>query len=69
MRYFSFCVFSIGQTVFSLEKSLYWIYDALPRNEWKTWSEARGVCREKGYDLVTINDAEEENFIRQQLGS
>ena len=60
---------SKGQTVFSLENSLYWIFDALPKSERKTWSDARRACREKGYDLVTINDAEEDSFIREQLGS
>ena len=54
---------------FSRETSLYMIYQNLAENERKTWNEARDVCREKGYDLVTINDADEDNFIRQRLGS
>ena len=56
-----------GQTLVSHGDSFYLIFDDLPREEWKTWSEARDVCRERGYDLLTINDEEEDSFIHENL--
>ena len=64
----SFVVFVVGQTFFSRQESFYLIFNDLPQNEWKTWSGARDACREIGYDLVTINDASEDRFLRLQLG-
>jgi hypothetical protein len=32
----------------------------------KTWNEARGACLMQGYDLVTINDSNEETFLQTQ---
>ena len=59
----------LGQMSLNLESSLYLIFNELPVDEWKTWSEARDECRERGFDLVTINSAKEDRFLRLNLGS
>ena len=62
------CFLSTGQSFFSRENSFYLIFKNIPVSEWKSWSEAVDVCQERGYDLVTINNEEEDDFLRQKLG-
>ncbi|KAM4539501.1 uncharacterized protein PAE49_020326 isoform 4-T5 [Odontesthes bonariensis] len=36
--------------------------------EWKTWSDSRKLCQERGADLVIINSKEEQEFVRKLNG-
>ncbi|XP_073672072.1 sperm receptor for egg jelly-like [Paramisgurnus dabryanus] len=40
------------------QSSLYFI-----SSEWKTWTESRRYCRERGADLIIINNKEEQDFV------
>nr|XP_055063223.1 C-type lectin domain family 17, member A-like [Misgurnus anguillicaudatus] len=38
-------------------------------SELKTWSESRRYCRERGADLIIINNKEEQDFIKKIPGT
>ncbi|XP_073672045.1 CD209 antigen-like protein C [Paramisgurnus dabryanus] len=38
-------------------------------SEWKSWSESRSYCREKGADLIIINNKEEQDFVQKISGT
>ncbi|XP_066508702.1 macrophage mannose receptor 1-like [Hoplias malabaricus] len=48
------------QGIKSLGSSYYYI-----SNDFKTWSDARNVCKAKGADLLIINSKEEQEFIKK----
>nr|XP_055063219.1 C-type lectin domain family 4 member M-like [Misgurnus anguillicaudatus] len=45
------------------QSSLYFI-----SSDWKTWTESRRYCRERGADLIIINNKEEQDFINKNSG-
>ena len=34
----------------------------------KTWEDAEKMCQEKGASLVTVNDQQEMNFLKELMG-
>ncbi|XP_073729806.1 uncharacterized protein [Misgurnus anguillicaudatus] len=45
------------------QSSLYFI-----SSDWKTWTESRRYCKERGADLIIINNKEEQDFINKNSG-
>ncbi|XP_050977569.1 CD209 antigen-like protein C [Labeo rohita] len=37
--------------------------------EWKSWTESRRYCTEKGADLIIINDKDEQHFVQNSLAT
>ncbi|XP_051763530.1 killer cell lectin-like receptor subfamily F member 1 isoform X4 [Ctenopharyngodon idella] len=46
------------------QSSLYYIF-----NETKSWTESRRYCTERGADLITINNREEQDFVNNISGA
>uniref|UniRef100_A0A8C1VHE5 Zmp:0000001103 n=1 Tax=Cyprinus carpio TaxID=7962 RepID=A0A8C1VHE5_CYPCA len=55
-------LFTDGWSYYNL--SLYFI-----SSEWKSWTESRRYCTERGADLIIINNREEQNFVNSIAGS
>ena len=60
-------MYASGRTFTEMDDSYYLIYDQLGSasevNERKSWEGARDACRAEGYELVTINDPDEDEFV------
>nr|XP_055063092.1 CD209 antigen-like protein C [Misgurnus anguillicaudatus] len=46
------------------QSSLYFI-----SSKWKSWTESRRYCRDRGADLIIINNKEEQDFIAKNSGN
>lgn len=56
----------LGQTEQAVEYNGHdYLFVVTPKN----WDDAQAHCRQSGYDLVTINDASEENWLHSQENS
>ena len=59
-----FLVNILGRVFHEYENHYYIIYNEA-QSERMTWTEARDACREEGYELVTVNDEAEHEFLWQ----